>query len=142
LLGPLLIIESNSGDITASNYVSHICAIKDAVHAHLNLKWRALTIAHSTVMKNVSHLEFQHSGASKGQKNKQQKTVFQQSNGNSILRVRRKVKKHPVLRGCYVVQFRRRHRLSPRVKYADVYYSQSTDRCKVCFWLNWYYEFS
>jgi hypothetical protein len=39
----------------ASNYISRISGIMDAVHAHLNFKMSALIIALSTVMKNVSH---------------------------------------------------------------------------------------
>jgi hypothetical protein len=41
--------------MTASNYISHISGIMDAVHAHLNFKLSTLIIALSTVMKNVSH---------------------------------------------------------------------------------------
>jgi hypothetical protein len=41
--------------MTASNYISHISGIMDAVHAHLNFKLSALRIALSTGMKNVSH---------------------------------------------------------------------------------------
>jgi hypothetical protein len=40
--------------MTASNYISHISGIMDAVHAHLNFKLSALIIALSTVMNNVS----------------------------------------------------------------------------------------
>jgi hypothetical protein len=47
--------EYNSGDMTASNYISHISGIMDAVHAHLKFKLSALIIALSTVMNNVSH---------------------------------------------------------------------------------------
>jgi hypothetical protein len=54
-LGPLLIIEYNSGGMTASNYTSHISLIIDAVHAHLKFKLSALIIALSTVLKNISH---------------------------------------------------------------------------------------
>jgi hypothetical protein len=41
--------------MTASNYISHISGITDAVHAHLKFKLSALIIALSTVMNNVSH---------------------------------------------------------------------------------------
>jgi hypothetical protein len=41
--------------MTASNYISHISGIMDAVHAHLKFKLSALIIALSTVMNNVSH---------------------------------------------------------------------------------------
>jgi hypothetical protein len=41
--------------MTASNYVSRISGIMDAVHAHQNSKFSALRIALSTGMKNVSH---------------------------------------------------------------------------------------
>jgi hypothetical protein len=41
--------------MTASNYISHISGIMDAVQAHLNFKLRALRIALSKGMKNVSH---------------------------------------------------------------------------------------
>jgi hypothetical protein len=41
--------------MTASNYISHISGIMDAVHAHLKFKLSALLIALSTVMNNVSH---------------------------------------------------------------------------------------
>jgi hypothetical protein len=41
--------------MTASNYISHISGIMDAVHAHLNFKLSALIIALSTVMNDVSH---------------------------------------------------------------------------------------
>jgi hypothetical protein len=40
--------------MTASNYISHIRGIMDAVHAHLKFKLSALIIALSTVMNNVS----------------------------------------------------------------------------------------
>jgi hypothetical protein len=39
----------------ASNYISHISGIMDAVHALLKFKLSALIIALSTVMNNVSH---------------------------------------------------------------------------------------
>jgi hypothetical protein len=48
-------IEYNSGGMTASNYISHISGIMDAVHAHIKFKMSALIIAFSTVMKDVSH---------------------------------------------------------------------------------------
>jgi hypothetical protein len=41
--------------MTASNYISHISGIMDAVHAHLKFKLSALIIALSTVMNNVSN---------------------------------------------------------------------------------------
>jgi hypothetical protein len=41
--------------MTASNYISHISGIMDAVHAHLEFKLSALIIALSTVMNTVSH---------------------------------------------------------------------------------------
>jgi hypothetical protein len=41
--------------MTASNYISHISGIMDAVHAHLKFKFSALIIALSTVTNNVSH---------------------------------------------------------------------------------------
>jgi hypothetical protein len=50
-----MIIEYNSGGMTASNYASHISGIMDAVHAHLNFKLSDLGIALSTGMKNLSH---------------------------------------------------------------------------------------
>jgi hypothetical protein len=45
----------NSGDMTASNYISHINGIMDAVHAHLKFKLSALRKALSTVMNSVLH---------------------------------------------------------------------------------------
>jgi hypothetical protein len=50
-----MIIEYNSGGMTAFNYISRISGIMDAVRAHLNFKLSALIIAPSTVMQNVSH---------------------------------------------------------------------------------------
>jgi exosortase/archaeosortase len=41
--------------MTASNYISHISGIMDAVHAHLKFKLSALIIALPTVMNNFSH---------------------------------------------------------------------------------------
>jgi hypothetical protein len=41
--------------MTASNYISHISGIMDAVHAHLKFKLIIIIIALSTVMNNVSH---------------------------------------------------------------------------------------
>jgi hypothetical protein len=41
--------------MTASNYISHIVGIMDAVHAHLTFKLSALIIALSTGMKNVAY---------------------------------------------------------------------------------------
>jgi hypothetical protein len=40
--------------MTASNYISNISGIMDAVHAHPNFKLSALRIALSVGMKNVS----------------------------------------------------------------------------------------
>jgi hypothetical protein len=54
-LGPLLIFEYNSDDMTTSNYISHISGIMDAVHAHLNFKLKVIIIALSLVINNVSH---------------------------------------------------------------------------------------
>jgi hypothetical protein len=52
---PPQIIEYNSGDMTASNYINKIRGIMDAVHAHINFKFSALRIAFQTVIKNVSY---------------------------------------------------------------------------------------
>jgi hypothetical protein len=41
--------------MTASNNISHISGIMDAVHAHLKFKLSAIIRALSTVMNNVSH---------------------------------------------------------------------------------------